>query len=145
MCRCFLLLVCAPSLVHTVGMREGAHTSSTVNFQANSGSVDRLAAQAKALGDATRLKIFEYISASSTPEVCVCDIVDYVQKSQATVSHHLRILRDANLIVGERRGTWVWYQVDSGVFSEFIAGLSLLGKKTYQPNKRCRCEDDCNR
>ena len=136
--------MCAPSLVHTVGMREGAHTSSTVNFQANSRSVDRLAAQAKALGDATRLKIFEYISASSTPEVCVCDIVDYVQKSQATVSHHLRILRDANLIVGERRGTWVWYQVDSGVFSEFIAGLSLLGKKTYQPNKRCRCEDDCN-
>ena len=65
---------------------------------------------------ATRLKIFEYISASSTPEVCVCDIVDYVQKSQATVSHHLRILRDANLIVGERRGTWVWYQVESGVF-----------------------------
>ena len=117
--------MCAPSLVHTVGMREGAHTSSTVNFQANSGSVDRLAAQAKALGDATRLKIFEYISASSTPEVCVCDIVDYVQKSQATV-------------------TWVWYQVDSGVFSEFIAGLSLLGKKTHQPNKRCRCEDDCN-
>ena len=122
--------MCAPSLVHTVGMREGAHTSSTVNFQANSGSVDRLAAQAKALGDATRLKI--------------CDIVDYVQKSQATVSHHLRILRDANLIVGERRGTWVWYQVESGVFSEFIAGLSLLGKKTHQPNKRCRCEDDCN-
>ena len=115
--------MCAPSLVHTVGMREGAHTSSTVNFQANSGSVDRLAAQAKALGDATRLKIFEYISASSTPEVCVCD---------------------ANLIVGERRGTWVWYQVESGVFSEFIAGLSLLGKKTHQPNKRCRCEDDCN-
>jgi len=136
--------VCAPSLVHTVGMREGAHTSSTVNFQANSGSVDRLAAQAKALGDATRLKIFEYISASSTPEVCVCDIVDYVQKSQATVSHHLKILRDANLIIGEKRGTWVWYQVEAGVFSEFIARLSLLTRKTHESNNLCCDEDDCS-
>ena len=134
----------APSLMHTVCMREGARTSSTVNFQASSGSLDRLALQAKALGDATRLRIFEYISTSTMPGVCVCDIVDYVQKSQATVSHHLKILRDANLIIGEKRGTWVWYQVEAGVFSEFIARLSLLTRKTHESNNLCCDEDDCS-
>jgi len=43
--------------------------------------------------------------------VCVCDLVRPVGKSQGTVSHHLKILAGAGLVVGERRGKWVWYFV----------------------------------
>ena len=45
-------------------------------------------------------------------EVCVCDFVDPLGKSQPTISHHLKILNEAGLIRGDRRGKWVWYSLD---------------------------------
>lgn len=58
-----------------------------------------------------RLKLLSYLAAADGGEVCVCDLVDKVGRSQGTVSHHLRILADAGLAVGDRRGKWVWYSV----------------------------------
>ena len=45
--------------------------------------------------------------------MCVCDFVGPLGKSQPTVSHHLKILSEAGLIEGERRGKWVWYSLNS--------------------------------
>jgi ArsR family transcriptional regulator, arsenate/arsenite/antimonite-responsive transcriptional repressor len=65
----------------------------------------------RALGDPTRLEIFRLLAAQSEP-VCVCDVVDRFEVSQPTISHHLRILREAGLVTVSRRGVWAWYAPD---------------------------------
>lgn len=67
------------------------------------------AAVFKALGDPARLRLFDAIAAAAPGEICVCDLPE-LGLSQATVSHHLRKLRDAGLVTSERRGTWVYYR-----------------------------------
>ncbi len=66
------------------------------------------AAVFKALGDPVRLRLMSVI-ASAGQEICVCDITPQFDVSGPTVSHHLRVLREAGLVDCERRGTWVYY------------------------------------
>lgn len=68
-----------------------------------------LARRFAALGDPVRLRLLNLLATSSDGAVCVCDLVEPVGKSQPTVSHHLKILREAGLVTSERRGTNVWY------------------------------------
>ena len=62
----------------------------------------------KALADPVRLRLMSII-ASAGDEVCVCDITPQFDVSGPTISHHLRVLREAGLVDCERRGTWVYY------------------------------------
>jgi ArsR family transcriptional regulator, arsenate/arsenite/antimonite-responsive transcriptional repressor len=64
----------------------------------------------KAFADETRLGILSLL-AQSDGEVCVCDITDSFQLGQPTISHHLKILRDAGLITADKRGKWVYYSL----------------------------------
>jgi ArsR family transcriptional regulator len=52
------------------------------------------------------------LAATPTGEICVCDFVGPLGKTQGTISHHLRILSEAGLVHGDRRGKWVWYSLD---------------------------------
>jgi ArsR family transcriptional regulator, arsenate/arsenite/antimonite-responsive transcriptional repressor len=70
---------------------------------------DELAACFKALADPTRVAIVNRLSGAD--EVCVCDLTDACDLSQPTVSHHLRILREAGLVEASRRGTWAYYRI----------------------------------
>lgn len=73
-----------------------------------------LAAQArvfKALADETRLRILEQLAMAGAP-MCACHIEGCCDLAQPTVSHHLKVLREAGLIVGERRGTWIYYSLN---------------------------------
>jgi ArsR family transcriptional regulator len=70
---------------------------------------DQLAAQFKALADPTRVAIINALSAAD--EVCVCNLTDAFELSQPTISHHLKILRDAGLVDSTRRGTWAYYRL----------------------------------
>ncbi|QHC30126.1 ArsR/SmtB family transcription factor [Streptomyces sp. HF10] len=63
----------------------------------------------KALGDPVRLRLLSMIASRAGGEVCVCDLTPAFDLSQPTVSHHLKLLRQAGLIDCERRGTWVYY------------------------------------
>ncbi|WP_203700475.1 ArsR/SmtB family transcription factor [Asanoa iriomotensis] len=65
----------------------------------------------KALGDPVRLRLLSMIAARAGGEICVCDLTDAFEVKGPTISHHLRVLREAGLIDGERRGTWVYYRV----------------------------------
>jgi len=65
----------------------------------------------KALGDPVRLRLLSMIGAHEGGEACVCELTDAFDLSAPTISHHLKVLRDAGLIAGERRGTWVYYWV----------------------------------
>ncbi len=65
----------------------------------------------KALSDPTRLEILRLIAAQDG-QTCVCDIVDHFDLSQPTISHHLKILRDAGLLAASRMGIWSFYALD---------------------------------
>ena len=68
------------------------------------------AALFKALADPHRLTILATL-ARADDEVCVCDFTSALPLNQPTVSHHLKLLRDAGLVTGDRRGTWVYYRL----------------------------------
>ena len=73
---------------------------------------DEAAALAKAfaaLADPARLRLLSLVAAA--PEVCACELVEPLARSQPTVSHHLKVLFEAGLVAREKRGTWVWYSV----------------------------------
>jgi ArsR family transcriptional regulator len=82
-------------------------------------AAEALAARFKALADPTRVAIVNRLAGSG--EVCVCELVDEFELSQPTISHHLRLLREAGLVDAERRGTWAYYRL----VPEAIDGLRV--------------------
>jgi len=72
---------------------------------------DELAAAFAALADPARLRLLSLIAAQPAGEVCACDLVEPLGRSQPTVSHHLKVLYQAGLVDRDKRGTWVWYRV----------------------------------
>jgi ArsR family transcriptional regulator, arsenate/arsenite/antimonite-responsive transcriptional repressor len=83
-----------------------------------------LAAMFKALGDPVRLRLLSLI-ASHGGEVCVCDLTPRFSVTGPTISHHLRVLREAGLIDCERRGTWVYYWLRPGVLDQLASVLDV--------------------
>jgi ArsR family transcriptional regulator len=63
----------------------------------------------KALADPARLRLLSLIASFEGGQACVCDLTSQFDLTQPTISHHLRVLREAGLIDSERRGTWVYY------------------------------------
>jgi len=80
-----------------------------------------------ALGDPARLQILSILAAAPAGEVCVCDFVNPLGKSQPTVSHHLKVLADVHLIEGDRRGKWVWYHLTPGGLESLRNALATGG------------------
>jgi ArsR family transcriptional regulator len=72
-------------------------------------AAESLAARFKALADPTRVAIVNRLAAAE--EVCVCDLNTAFDLSQPTISHHLKVLRDAGLVEASRRGTWAYYRL----------------------------------
>lgn len=81
-----------------------------------------LARAFKALADPVRLRLLSLIAAHEGGEVCVCDLTGAFDVSGPTISHHLKVLREAGLIAGERRGTWVYYRARPETLAP-LAGL----------------------
>jgi ArsR family transcriptional regulator len=77
----------------------------------NEQRAERLAGVFAVLADPVRLRLLSLLASATGGEVCVCELVEPVGRSQPTVSHHLRVLGDAGLVQGEKRGRWVWYRV----------------------------------
>src|SRR4051794_28760223 len=65
----------------------------------------------KAMGDPVRLRLLSLIASHDGGEACVCDLSEVFELTGPTISHHLRVLREAGLVTGERRGTWIYYRV----------------------------------
>lgn len=72
---------------------------------------EHLAHMFKALGDPTRIRLLSLIAAQPEREACICDLTEPVGLSQPTVSHHMKQLVDAGLVVREQRGRWAFYRV----------------------------------
>jgi ArsR family transcriptional regulator, arsenate/arsenite/antimonite-responsive transcriptional repressor len=71
-----------------------------------------LATGFNALSDPVRLRVLSMLADANGGEVCVCDFVAPLGKAQPTISHHLKILSEAGLVQGEKRGRWVWYSLN---------------------------------
>jgi ArsR family transcriptional regulator, arsenate/arsenite/antimonite-responsive transcriptional repressor len=84
----------------------------------------QLAPLFKALSDPIRLRLLSLIA--STTEVCVCDLTDAFDVTGATISHHLRVLREAGLVDCERRGTWVYYWIKAEALDQ-LGSLLVAG------------------
>ena len=80
-----------------------------------------LAGRFKALADPTRVAIVNRLAGAE--EVCVCVFVNELELSQPTISHHLRILREAGLVEASRRGTWAYYRLVPDAVAELARAL----------------------
>jgi ArsR family transcriptional regulator len=90
-------------------------------------SVDQaveLARLFKAMGDPVRLRLLSLIASHEGGETCVCDLTGVFDLTGPTISHHLKVLREAGLISGERRGTWVYYRVEPAALGRLSAVLA---------------------
>jgi ArsR family transcriptional regulator, arsenate/arsenite/antimonite-responsive transcriptional repressor len=95
------------------------------------GAVDeeKAAAMAPVLGalaDPARLRIVSMLLDAPEGAACGCDLEEPLGLSQPTVSHHLKVLREAGLVVGERRGRWVYYRVVEDALEDIAAALSPM-------------------
>lgn len=81
------------------------------------------AALLKAAADPYRLTMLATLAAAED-EVCVCEFTDALPLNQPTVSHHLRILREAGLVTCERRGTWVYYRLANDANARLAGALA---------------------
>jgi ArsR family transcriptional regulator, arsenate/arsenite/antimonite-responsive transcriptional repressor len=84
---------------------------------------ERMAAIAKALGDPVRVQLVDVLG-KHAGKVCVCELVPLFEISQPTLSHHLKVLREAGLVDSERRGLWAYYYVLPDALKELSAWLS---------------------
>jgi ArsR family transcriptional regulator len=84
---------------------------------------EQLAEVAKALGDPVRLQLVDVLKRHAG-KVCVCELVPLFDLSQPTVSHHLKVLREAGLVGSERQGLWAYYFVNPDALEELTAWLS---------------------
>ena len=83
----------------------------------------RMAAVAKAMGDPVRLTLLDVLR-KHAGKVCVCELVPLFDLSQPTISHHLKVLRDAGLVDSERAGLWAYYYVNPERLQELTTWLS---------------------
>ena len=84
----------------------------------------------RALGDPVRLRLVSLIGAHQGGEACVCDLTTAFDLTQPTISHHLKVLREAGIIDSERRGTWVYYRLVPAALERMAALLVLPGQLT---------------
>ncbi len=85
-------------------------------------AAERMAAAAKALGDPIRLQLVDVLR-KHAGKVCVCELVPLFDISQPTVSHHLKVLRQAGIVGCERQGLWAYYYVVPTALEELSAWL----------------------
>ncbi|MBB3667251.1 ArsR/SmtB family transcription factor [Garicola koreensis] len=86
---------------------------------------ERIAGTLKALADPTRLRVLSHVAAQGCDAVCACDLVEVLDISQPTISHHLKKLVEVGLLVREQRGRWAHYSVVREAFAELRNFLDL--------------------
>ncbi|MEV6325637.1 metalloregulator ArsR/SmtB family transcription factor [Nocardia sp. NPDC051787] len=91
-----------------------------------------LAGVFKALSEPVRLRVLSAVASRANHEACVCDLSEGIDVTQPTISHHLKVLREAGLLSSERRASWVYYRVEPAVLqqlSAFLADTTPVGDR----------------
>jgi ArsR family transcriptional regulator len=109
----------APTTTGTIN--AGLCGTSVVDAPISEDEAAELARVLGALADPVRLRLLSLVA--SRVEICSCDLEGPLAKSQPTISHHTKVLADAGLIVGEKRGRWMWWRVEPSRLSSVRAAL----------------------
>ena len=96
-------------------------------------SYKELSLQLKILSDPSRLEILDLLSCG---ELCACDLLAYFQFSQPTLSHHMKVLKDNNLITSRKDGNKILYKLNHDVLDDVTSRLTLLSSSAGP----CICE-----
>lgn len=88
----------------------------------------------KALSDSNRLQIMDLLRSG---EMCGCKLLEHFEISQPTLSHHMRILSEANLIITRKEGKWSHYQINSEALEHFSGFISVLSQ--VEEGRNCTC------
>lgn len=100
---------------------------------------EKYAKLAKAVADPKRVKILDLLSCG---EMCACDILEHFDFTQPTLSHHIKVLSEAGLVVSEKRGTWHYYTIDQETAGNYIKDtIHLL---THSDDCRCTNIETCS-
>ncbi len=100
-------------------------------------AIDGAVQRFKALGDPTRLRILQVLAAG---ERCVCEVQDEVGVAPNLLSHHLKVLREAGLVLAKRRGRWIDYRLDPDGLTAMAAALPAPMASAMAP--ACACRDE---
>src|SRR3954454_16780158 len=95
-----------------------------------------VAAKLKALSDPVRLRLFSLVASHAGGEACVCDVSGDFDVTQPTISHHLKVLKEAGLLASERRASWVYYSVVPEaltILSSVLSTVAMDGVTTGAP------------
>ena len=95
-----------------------------------------LAAGFRALADPVRVRLLSLIAANPDGEACACELLEVLDRSQPTVSHHLKLLTEAGLVTREKRGTWAWFRVVPERLEELRSALAP-GPGSTTPRPSC--------
>lgn len=90
-------------------------------------SANELADLLKALADPIRLRLVSLMATAASGEVCACDLPAILDRSQPTISHHLKLLTSAGIVEREQRGKWAWFSLNPG---KLEAIYTALGART---------------
>jgi ArsR family transcriptional regulator, arsenate/arsenite/antimonite-responsive transcriptional repressor len=104
---------------------QGACCAPMVSEPLGENAAVEMARTFKALSDPVRLRLLSLIASHEGGEACVCDLIGPFDVSQPTISHHLKVLREAGLVGSERRGTWVYYWVRPVALAKLSALLQI--------------------
>ncbi|MET8427806.1 metalloregulator ArsR/SmtB family transcription factor [Nocardia sp. NPDC004860] len=97
-------------------------------------SAAELAGVFKALSDPVRLRVLSAIASRADQEACVCDVSEGIDVKQPTISHHLKVLREAGLLTSERRASWVYYKVVPEALQRLSQVLLMQGEQVVGVN-----------
>jgi ArsR family transcriptional regulator, arsenate/arsenite/antimonite-responsive transcriptional repressor len=117
------------SVIDVTATEEGACCAPLVCEPLNAREAEELAPLFKAIGDPVRLRLLSLIACHEGGEACVCDLTAAFDLTAPTISHHLKVLKQAGLIDSERRGTWVYYWINPGALARLSA---LLGPRAAE-------------
>lgn len=116
----------ATALEDTKGSAEApAQCCSLMSGPLQAHDAERVAVMLKSLADPTRLRVLSHVAAQGCDAVCACDLVEVLDISQPTISHHLKKLVEAGLLIREQRGRWADYSVVRETFAELRDFLTL--------------------
>jgi ArsR family transcriptional regulator len=109
-------------LLPVLGQDQRACCAPLTRAPLDAAEAARLTHVFKALADPVRLRLLSLIGAHDGGEACVCDLTGAFDLTAPTISHHLKVLREAGLITADRRGTWVYYRLVPAALAD-LAGL----------------------
>jgi len=106
------------------GSEEPACCTPLASEPLSASEAEEMSVLLKAIADPVRLRLLSLIACHEGGEACVCDLAGAFDLTGPTISHHLKVLREAGLIASERRGTWIYYRVSPGVLAQLSALLA---------------------